>query len=534
MAKVKGKRSIPHTYVIIFSIVIICAILTWFIPGGKYSELTVVVDGVEQTTLEYQRIESHPQTWQVFSSLLTGFAKQAKIVAFILIIGGVFWIINYTKAIDAVILSFIRRTKRLESYRLLRKLGVNNIIMILIMLMFSLFGAIFGMSEEAIVFIAIIIPLAISMGYDSIVGVGLVYLSSHMGFAGAILNPFTIGIAQGIAEIPLFSGIEYRIFCWFVITTITIVIVLYYAQKIKKNPTRSIVYEDDAYWREKVTTDIQTITYTRPKSAIISYILTLVVLALFSISYPSTVLTIGNSSFNVPFLVPILSLTFALVGYLALRKSMHFFVLTLFAYTVLYLIVGVMGYQWYLTELSAIFLGLGVLSGIAAGCRPSNIAKLFVEGSKDILSAAMVVGLAGGIIVILEDGRIIDTILHSLAQAMDEAGKLASVSVMYAIQTLINFAIPSGSAKAALTMPIMAPFADLIGIPRQAAVMAYQMGDGFSSMIAPTSGVLIAVLGIARIPYAKWLRWVWPVLILFIILGFLLLIPTVTMTLNGF
>ncbi len=530
----KKKRAIPHTYVIIFSIIVLCAILTWVVPGGEYVKTTTVVNGTEQATVEFRNIEHQPQTWQIFSALIKGFVRQSNIIIFVLTIGGAFWIVNHTKAIDAGILSFLRRTKRLENYGWLRKLGVDNIVIVLIMILFSLFGSVFGMSEETIVFIAIVIPLAISMGYDSIVGVGMVYVAAHVGFSGAVLNPFTIGIAQGMAGLPLFSGIEYRMFCWVVLTTIAIIVVLRYAHKVKKNPAKSIMYHEDAYWREKTKEDVEGITYSRPKSAIVSYLLTLAALVAFSIYYPHTTLTIGNSAFDVPYLLPILAALFAIIGFMGLRKSVHFFVLTIFAFTIVFLVVGVMGYSWYLTELCALFLAMGLLSGIAAGYSANNIAKLFIEGSKDILSAALIVGLAGGIIVILEDGRIIDTILHGLSQAMGEAGKFVSVSVMYTIQTLINIIIPSGSAKAALTMPIMAPFSDLLGISRQATVMAFQFGDGFTNMITPTSGVLIAVLGIARIPYGKWLRWVWPFILFLFLLGFLLLLPTVTMKLNGF
>jgi uncharacterized ion transporter superfamily protein YfcC len=165
---------------------------------------------------------------------------------------------------------------------------------------------------------------------------------------------------------------------------------------------------------------------------------------------------------------------------------------------------------------------------------PNKITQLFLEGVKDILSAALIVGLAGGIISILENGKIIDTILYGLSQSMKDFGKIASVGIMYLIQTVINIVIPSGSAKAALTMPIMAPFSDLIGVSRQATVMAFQFGDGFTNMITPTSGVLIGVLGVAKIPYDKWVRWVTPFIVLLMILGFILLIPTVTMKLSGF
>ncbi|NLF41097.1 MAG: TIGR00366 family protein, partial [Bacteroidales bacterium] len=210
------------------------------------------------------------------------------------------------------------------------------------------------------------------------------------------------------------------------------------------------------------------------------------------------------------------------------------YILSLLAFTIIYLIMGVMGYGWYIMEIASLFFVMGIASGLAFNKSASDLAREFLDGAKDILSAAIIVGLAGGIKIILEDGGVIDTILYGLSKTMSDIGDVASVGVMYLIQTFINVIMPSGSAKAAITMPIMAPFSDLIGISRQATVMAFQFGDGFTNMITPTSGVLIAVLGVARIPYNKWFKWVLPFIITLIILGFLLLIPTVTMQLNGF
>jgi len=193
-----------------------------------------------------------------------------------------------------------------------------------------------------------------------------------------------------------------------------------------------------------------------------------------------------------------------------------------------------MGYGWYIMKIATLFLAMGLLTGVAMNYNPNEITKHFLDGAKDIMSAALVVGLAGGIVIILQDGKIIDTILHSLAEGMKGFGKIASIGIMYVIQTIINIVIPSGSAKAAITMPIMAPFSDYINISRQATVVAFQFGDGFTNMITPTSGVLIGVLGVAKIPYDKWVKWITPFMIILIFLGFLLLIPTVTMDLNGF
>ena len=250
--------------------------------------------------------------------------------------------------------------------------------------------------------------------------------------------------------------------------------------------------------------------------------------------YPVTTLIIGGGSGFSWYFIPVITLMFAITGYLSLKKSSAIFVLNILGYTILFLIVGVMGYQWYIMEIAALFFAMGILSGAAMNRSPDTITRLFLEGAKDIMSAALIVGLAGGIIVILEEGNIIHTILHAMASGMKDAGAVASVGIMYVIQTIINIVIPSGSAKAALTMPIMAPFSDLIGLSRQATVMAFQFGDGFTNLITPTSGVLIGVLGVAKIPYAKWVRWILPFIIALIILGFLLLIPTVTMELNGF
>ena len=226
-------KKIPHTYVIVFLIIIVVAILTWFIPAGEFEHTQKILpDGSSRTVIvegSYHHVDNAPQTWQVFSSIFKGFVNKSEIIIFILLIGGAFWIMNSTKSIDVGIMAFLRVTKKMERSRILKKIGVNNIVMILIMLMFSAFGAIFGMSEETIAFIIIMVPLAISMGYDSITGVCLVYVAAHMGFAGAILNPFTIGIAQGLSDLPIFSGIEYRLICWLVINSIGFFFILRYA-----------------------------------------------------------------------------------------------------------------------------------------------------------------------------------------------------------------------------------------------------------------------------------------------------------------
>ena len=530
-------RQIPHTYVIIFAILVLTTIMTWVIPAGEYSRTEVTLANGDTRTIvvpdSYHKVEQMPQSWQTLSAFFQGFVNQSGIVMFILLIGGAFWILNASRSVDAGILSFLNFTKKFERYRIFQKIGINNVVMVLIMTMFSTFGAVFGMSEETIAFVIIVIPLAISMGYDSITGLCLVYMAAHIGFAGAILNPFTIGIAQQLSGLPLFSGIGYRIFCWIVCNIIGFSIILLWARKVKKNPQSSPMYELDAFWRQNHNVEAMNIDYKTTASAWVSFGIAMIILIIFSINYPISTIKVGSSAMLFP-AIPVGAVLFTVLALLGLRKSYHFYNLALLFATIWFLITGVMGYGWYIKEIGTLFFAMGLLAGIAAGNTANDLAKLMLEGMRDILSAAVVVGLAGGTIVLLQEGKIIDTIMYQLAKSLDEVGKAGTIGVMYLIQTGLNIIIPSGSAKAALTMPIMAPFADLIGISRQAMVMAFQFGDGFTNMITPTSGVLIGCLGIARIPYEKWLKWVWKIILTFIIVGFILLLPTIYMHLNGF
>lgn len=480
----------------------VCAVSTWFVPGAE------------------------PQTWQVFSAIYDGFSQQAGIIAFVLVIGGAFWVVNSTKAVDEGIMKFIAKVQELERFPLIRRLGSGNIVITLIMLLFGLFGAVFGMSEETIAFVAVAIPLAKKLGYDEFVGVCMVYVAAHVGFAGAMLNPFTIGIAQDMSDLPLFSGIEYRIVCWFILMTIAIAFTLWYASRIRK----PIVVTEDAVDETAVVMENGS-----GIKAWVCFAILLVVLVLFSVFYASDcVISVGQKSFAAPWLLWVLTGLFALVSVLALRRSARFFILDMLLFCILFMVTGVMGYGWYLPEICALFLALAVASGLAAGYSSDDIAKEFIAGAKDIFSAALIIGFAAGIIVILKNGQVIDIMLDSMASALDGSGRAGALGTMYGIQTFINLFIPSASAKAAVTMPIMAPFSDLIGVSRQTTVLAFQFGDGFTNMITPCSGVLMAVLSVARIPYEKWFRWIWKFILFLVLVGFLLLLPTLFLDLPGF
>jgi len=537
------KFKIPHTYAITSIIILICALLTWIVPAGEYERQTVEVNGTERTILvdgSFHSVTASPQSYQVFEVLLQGFQKQAGIIAFLLIIGGAFQILSSTRSVDAGIFSFLQFTRRAERHRWVQRIGVNNLVMTLIIFLFSTFGAVFGMSEETLPFVLILVPLAISMGYDSITGICLVYVAAHVGFSGAVLNPFTVGLAQGLSELPLFSGSGYRLICWLLLTTMLVVFVLSYAARVKRNPLSSPMYDADAYWRqqhqqptEDNTHNTKELSHPIGRSTWTVFLLLFLGLATFAWLHPTTKFVIGESSTQL-YALPFCLLFFTILGLLGLRRSREFFILTILLFTIVFLIIGVMGYGWYITEISAIFLAMGIFSGYAFGLNTDKIIAEFLTGAKDILSAAIVVGLASGIILILQEGHIIDTILFNLALMMSHTGKAVTLGIMYLIQTLINIVIPSGSAKAALTMPIMAPFSDVVGLSRQATVMAFQFGDGFTNMITPTSGVLMGALQMARIPYAVWARWFFKILLVFIFVGFLLLLPTVYLSLEGF
>ena len=496
-----GKIRVPNTYVIIFAVLLVCAVATWLVPGGE------------------------PQTWQVFSALYEGFSQQAGIIAFVLIIGGAFWVVNSTKAVDDGIMKFISKVQSLERFGLVRKLGVGNIVITLVMLLFGLFGAVFGMSEETIAFVAVVIPLARSLGYDDFVGVCMVYVAAHVGFAGAMLNPFTIGIAQDMASLPLFSGIEYRIFCWVILMAVAITFVLWYARRIRK-PVSETVASEEA---------METSEEPGRGRAWICYGILCIVLVLFSIFYADgCAIKLGQASYEAPWLMWVLTGLFAIISFFALKNSARMFILNLLMFTIVYLVVGALGYGWYLSEICALFMALAIAAGFSAGYSADKIAKEFIAGAKDIFSAALIIGFAAGIIVILKNGQVIDTMLASMASALEGSGRVGALGSMYGIQTFINLFIPSASAKAAVTMPLMAPFSDMIGVSRQATVLAFQFGDGFTNMITPCSGVLMAVLSVAKIPYEKWVKWIWKFILLLVVLGFLLLLPTLFIDLPGF
>lgn len=443
---------VPHTLVIISAIIILVAIATYLIPGGAYEKIvneagkTVVVDG------SFKYVDSQPQSiFYVLQAPLKGIMGGAEIIAFLFIVGGCFNIITKTKAIDFGIVRIVNAFK-----------GKEILIIPIIFIIFSLGGAVFGMSEEAIPFIAMMVPLSLVLGYDSIVAVAITYLACNIGFTTAMLNPFNVGIAQSIAEIPMYSGIGYRTIIWVISTIVTIAFVMIYANKVKKNPEFSPVYKIDQKKRENLV-------------------------------------NFEGETDN--FLLS------------------HKIILFLIAACMGIITWGVLVKGFWIPEISAVFVATAFLAGIIGKLSFNEMADSFILGAKDMMGAAIMLGFARGIVILAENASIIDTILFHLSQVIGSISGLLASYIMLPIQMFINFFINSGSGQAALTMPILAPLGDLIGISRQLTVLIFQLGDGFSNSMFPTSGVLLGCLGLAGIPYTKWLKWILPLQGILFILG---------------
>ena len=407
-----SKLKEPNTYFIIFSLIIVVAVMTWIIPPGEFDR--EAKDGKQVVVADsYHVVEKNPQgISDVLMSPIKGFVDASLIIGFVLIVGGAFGVFQKTEAVDAGIKSIARAYESSEF--------VQVMLIPIFMTLFSLAGAVFGMSEETIPFILIFVPMALTLGYDSITGAAIPFVGAGAGFASAFINPFTLGIAQGIAELPPLSGIVYRIIIWFIITAIAIYFVSRYANKIKENPVKSPTYEMDKEKRKN--------------------------LQLHEIK-----------SFE---------------G----MDTKHKLSLLVFALGLIVLVIGVLVFKWYIEEICAVFVFTGIAVGIAGRLSAKEITDAFVDGARTLVGTALVIALARGILIISSDGKIIDTMLYALSHPVGALHPVVSSQVMFVIQSAINFFVPSGSGQAALTMPIMAPLGDLVGVSRQTTVLAYQFG----------------------------------------------------------
>jgi uncharacterized ion transporter superfamily protein YfcC len=468
----RSKFTMPHPIVLIYVLVIMMVILTWVIPAGEFQRTETQVGGGSRLVTvpgTFHRVAQRPAGLEaLLLAPIRGFQDGMLIIVFLFIIGGAFNVINESGAINLAI------QKMAAAFSHHPRL--NRFIIPALMLVFSLAGSVFGMCEETIPFVLIFIPLAMSLGYDSIVGVAIPFLGAAAGFAAAFFNPFTVGVAQGLSNLPLYSGLKYRLVVWVVGTAITIAFVMLYAAKIKRDPRKSPVYEMD---RER-----------------------------------TEVAPAGSADLS---------------GWNWRHKA----VLAVFAAGIVILVLGILIQHWYIEDIAALFLAMGLISGFVAGQGPSRVARNFVAGARDFVGVAFVIACGRAILIVAQDGKILDTLLFYASNFISMFPRIVAAQMMFLTQSVINFFVHSGTAQAALTMPIMAPLSDLVHITRQTTVFAYQLCE-FVNPILPTSAVTMGVLGMARIPWEKWARWFLPLMLILIGLSLLLLVPPVLMNWGPF
>ena len=462
MSKKKGEGlksfnkgfSVPDTYIIIFFVVVLAAIVTFFVPKGYYEtqDVTYMMNGVEKTrtvikdgSFQYLTDDAGKAVTEgvtlfsgdgesgFFNYMVNGIVSDSaiQIIAFLLVVGGAFGIMIRTGAIEAGLVGLIRKAK-----------GAEKLLIPVLFVLFSLGGAVFGMGEEALPFTMILCPLFVAVGYDTVIAVLVTYVATQIGFGASWMNPFSVGIAQGIAGIDVFSGAGFRMAMWVVFTALGCGMTMFYAAKVKKTPTISVAYKTDQYFREQ---------------------------------NEKTGIDDGHS--------------FGKKGYYMPEIATQFFIMGIVA--------GVIGVMFHLNDM-----------------KMNDIATSFKNGAKDLIGAALVVAMAQGIMQVLGGSdpttpTVINTIMYGISKALAGLSGAAAAVLMYLFQSVFNFFVVSGSGQAAVTMPIMAPLADLLGVTRQTSVLAFQLGDAFTNLIVPTSGCLIGSLAIARIEWSSWIKFMW-------------------------
>lgn len=436
--KIKQKREMPHIFVILLIIIVLATICTWIVPAGTYDRILDEASGreiIDPNSFHY--VEQTPVgPFDMFVSIEEGLIEAANITFLIFCAFSSLYLLEQTGAIDAAIALMVRKTRKHPKYA--------NVIIVLCMVILAIWGSTGTMSyEEIIAFIPIFVAVAIALGYDAMVGVAISVIPVGVGFASATVNPFTIGVAQTIAELPMFSGLGYRILILSVMIAITIAYVLWYARRIKKDPSKSLTYGIDM-----------------------------------------SDMTVDEERMNTPMTIQrklsLLALLIA-VGFMAW---------------------GLITQGWYINQCAAIFIILAIVVGIINHWNGNKIASTLVEGMGRGVLGAVIVGVARAVLVVMTKGGIIDTLVHACVSLIENLSLYASGVGMLIFQTLLNFLIPSGSGQAAVSMPIMTPIADIIGMNRQVAVLIFQFGDGFSNMLWPTSFMVIAC-AMAKIPLSK-------------------------------
>jgi uncharacterized ion transporter superfamily protein YfcC len=433
---------VPHVYSIIFVLIVLTALVSLVVPAGSYErdDEGRVVPETFRLDRERAADEAPPPArpdgfellFAVLQAPLRGIVDAANIIAFLIVIGGAFKVIDLSGAFEAAIHATVRAMR-----------GREFLIIPATMTVFSAGGAVFGMSEEVIPFVLLLVPLMGALGYPPVIGVAVPLVGAGMGFAGAMLNPFTVGVAQAIAGLPPVSGWPLRTVVWVILTAFGITYVALKARRLREPPAADPDVEEAPAHHQRLT----------------------------------------------------------------LR---HALVLAALALGIVVMVWGIHRFEWFVIEIGAIFFAIGLVAGLVARLSPNAMANAFLDGAKDLLSAAIVVGIARGIVLLARDVGLLDPALFAMASALEPLPGAVSLNAMFLFQSVLNFLVPSGSGQAALTMPIMAPLAELAGLTRQMAVLAFQFGDGFSNLIIPTSAVLMGSLESGRVSYERWFAFAWP------------------------
>ena len=463
-----GKFRMPSAYTVLFLIILLMTALTWVIPSGAYD---YGPDG-EPIAGSYHRVENEKQPLSaVVMAPLEGLYEAIDIAAFILMVGGFLGVVSKTGAIDAGISNIIRKLR-----------GREKLLIPILMCAFALGGTTFGMAEETIAFYPLVLPIVVAAGYDTVTGVAIILLGAGVGVIGSTVNPFATGIAAGFAGVTLGEGMLLRVAMLLLLLALAVWFVMAYAQRVKDDPARSVVADRRS---EHLTHFGALRQEERQLTATQKLALTL---------------------FSVTFLV----MVYAVIPFDDMGLPLP-------------------ALGWWFPQLSALFLAAAVITGLACRLGEENIISAFISGAAELLGVAFIIGISRGITVIMNNGKITDTILSWGESALSGAGPLTFTALVYLIYFPLSFLIPSTSGLATLSMPVMAPLADFAGVGRDVIITAFQSACGLVNLLTPTSAVVMGALAIGRISYDRWLKFAWKYLVMAFVLILALLCLAVLM-----
>ncbi|MFG6119935.1 YfcC family protein [Thalassobacillus sp. B23F22_16] len=445
----------PDTYVILFLVLLLAVIATYLVPSGSFER--EVVDEVERVVPgTYTTVEGNPTGFMdIFLALQTGMIESAGLIFLVLFAGGAFEVVERSGAIKGGILRAVNKTQGKEFW-----------LIAVVSVLFALGGAVGAVANSVIPFVAIGVIIARALKLDAIVAVAITFGATFAGFNVGFLNPYTVGIAQSIADIPLFSGMLLRLIAFVVIVGSTILYTWGYAKKVLNDPSKSLI-------------------------------------GVLEADEPS------NDNLSAPF------------------TGRHKIILSFVGISLLFFIFATIQYEWTIDHMAAFFIIIGLVSGVIAGMNYNKLAVTFLEGCQKLVYGALIIGVARAILIVMENAAILDTFVHALSVPLEGLSPVFAALGMFVANGAMNFLVPSGSGQAMIAMPILSPLADMIGVTRQVAVQAYQFGDGFTNSIFPTSGPLMASLAVAGVSWMKWAKWMLPLLLIWTVIAIVMLVIAV-------